>query len=146
MSLDNRTVDQLIPIADQANASVAKLVAIAHKLDPQNQHLQEARAQLKLLVQASPLYLVKESQPYIWKYKEAINDRDEQTFLGLTLDEFVSTDSGEFDLQQDLMNILKSKFSVMSNEEKNIVWGELHSLMVAVIKFTIIQQRTPGMQ
>jgi hypothetical protein len=144
MSLTNQTIDELIPIVDQANSSIIKLLGVAARLEP-NPHLQLLRRNVNMLIQASPMCLLKEAQPHIWKYKDVINDRDEKTFLSLELEEFVH-DPSQIEFQGDILSVLKSKFSNMSAEEKNVVWEELHALLVCVLKYTILQNKTPGMQ
>lgn len=145
MSLSNQTIDELIPIVDQANSCIIKLLGVAARLDPNNEHLQLVRRNVKMLIQASPMCLLKEAQPHIWKYKDVINERNERTFLSLELNEFVS-DPSQLEFQGDILGVLKSKFAAMSDAEKEVVWEELHTLLVCVLKYTILKNKTPGMQ
>jgi hypothetical protein len=135
--MSNSVIDQLVPISDQVNRSVVKLIVIAHQIDPDNTTIPLLRRNVEIYIQASPLGLIKEIQPHIWKYKDSIKNRDESFFLSLSLSTFTKNTNETYNA---LFEILKNKISQLTKQEKTIIWDEFSKVLVAILKYTILKE------
>lgn len=85
---------------------------------------------LKLVDDTKPAFLFK---MYTMRYLDQITNRDEKFFLDHDFnDELNSVDNKDF--SSELLNKLKSYWSTMSSENKEVIWKYLNLLCKIILK------------
>jgi hypothetical protein len=124
-----------VKICQNLTSTIKNMLGLIGKKMPDNVDIDRLKQILKLAFVLDHDAIMLRIASKIWKYKKAIQEKDEKTFLSDSFgSDMIKQDEREEFLKR-LLKLIKTVFKTSSNEEKNIVWLEMRKILKYVILF-----------
>lgn len=126
--------DEVNAIITGFNSVVSKIMKICRKIEPNMIELQDLQNKIKLAKDIDPLLLINRSKDKVWFHREQILNEDEDFFLNNQFSQFIKDDENKSFMYM-LVNLVKKRYSEMSDGEKKEIWRLAKELLRYVVEY-----------
>ncbi len=113
------------------NMSVSWLLNCLIKLNPRDVEVERVKSRVTLAKGADREVLLKECGPYLFRYQNYINNRDDEFFLKNDPDEINDADAGA----QQLIKKVREQYVKLRKEEKDQIYEKVSIMLTSYLEY-----------
>jgi len=124
---------EIIDIVDRYTNNIKTLLKIMKSKLPKDNEVIDISKKLNLVINSDALFILKETGPYLYKYKEQINEKNMTYFINKDdWSDDINTEANINDsqLSHNIINKVKEIWINLKDNEKNIIYSITESLLL----------------
>jgi len=137
--MESKKQKELSDIIQKYNSHSGKLINIATHYMPDDPGIDWCKRVMKIVRNENPPMLIEKGCDKIWENREKILACDTEFFKKMPTDKYIKNDCRK-EFIDEIVNIVRVKYSLLSEKEHDVIWHHIHEMLSCVIKYRLAKE------